>query len=266
MKDAYSFDIDEAAARRSYAVMFEAYARTFRRLGLSAIPVRADTGAMGGLESHEFHVLAETGESVVAYDPRALTETDPRVAMSLWAAADGEDPGIEKPETIETARGIEIGHIFLLGDRYTRALGLEAATRGGERVFPVMGSYGVGISRIVAAIVEACHDERGIVWPRTVAPFAATVLPLVPKGAVSVEARRIHDELEVVRTECLLDDRDVSAGIKLAEADLLGIPVRIVVGPKRLAQGFVEVTDRASGQLREIPVGADIVQAIADWL
>ena len=266
MKDAYSFDIDETAARCSYITMFEAYARIFRRLGLAVVPVRAATGAMGGLESHEFHVLAETGESVVTYDPRALTETDPAVAMGLWASADGEDPGVPRPEVIETARGIEIGHIFLLGDRYTRALGLEAIRPDGQRTFPVMGCYGIGISRIVAALVEACHDARGIRWPRSVAPFAAAVLPLVPDDATMNMARRIHDTLEAAGHSCLLDDRNISAGIKLAEADLLGLPFRIVVGPKGLARGMVEVTNRATGDLRDIPVGTDLNQALGDWL
>ncbi len=263
MKDAYSFDIDEAAARRSYAVMFAAYARVFRRLGLTAIPVRAATGAMGGLESHEFHVLAETGESAVAYDPRILTEPDPLAAMGLWASADGEDPGMPPPAWIETARGIEIGHVFLLGDRYTRALGLEAVLPDGGRVFPVMGCYGIGISRIVGAIVEVCHDARGIVWPAAVAPFAATILPLVPDDDVMHEAHRIHDVLEAAGRTCLLDEREVSAGIKLAEADLLGLPLRIVISRKGLARGTVEVTARATGTAHEIPVGADIASVLA---
>jgi prolyl-tRNA synthetase len=277
MKDAYSFDVDEAAARRAYNRMFLAYLNVYARLGLKAIPVRADTGPIGGDLSHEFIILAETGESEV-FTHRDLVEMgapgpdldwdgdlQPLVEQRtrLYAASDEmHDPARweELPEDKRmSARGIEVGHIFYFGEKYSKPMkAVVAGPDGVER--PVqMGSYGVGVSRLVAAIIEASHDAAGIVWPDSVAPFGAAVVNLrVGEAAVDAVAEQAYRALTAAGKEPLLDDRDERPGAKFASLDLVGVPWQLIVGPKGVADGVVEIKRRASGERQTLPLDAAI--------
>jgi prolyl-tRNA synthetase len=265
MKDAYSFDIDEAAARRSYNRMFVAYLRTFARMGLKAIPMRAETGPIGGDLSHEFIVLAETGESAVYCDRDVLDlpvpgeeidydgDLSPIIQQwtSVYAAtedvhdADRFDREVPADKKVHT-RGIEVGQIFYFGTKYS-----EVAIHG--------GSYGVGVSRLLGAIIEACHDDAGIIWPEAVAPFRAAILNL-KQGAADTDAacEQLYRELTARGVEVLYDDTDQRAGAKFAAADLIGIPWQILVGPKGLAEGKLEIKRRSDGS-RENLSPADVV-------
>ncbi|MEA2879836.1 MAG: prolyl-tRNA synthetase, partial [Hyphomicrobiales bacterium] len=268
MKDAYSFDVDQAAARHSYNKMFVAYLRTFARLGLKSIPMRADTGPIGGDLSHEFIILADTGESEVFchrdyldYEvPGADVNFDDVAAVqgivdkwtSLYAAtSDMHDAAAfgTLPETAKvSARGIEVGHIFYFGTKYSEPMkALVAGPDGSEK--PVhMGSYGIGPSRLVAAIIEACHDEAGIKWPEAVAPFRVIILNLKQgDAATDAASEQLYGELSAAGVDVLYHDSDERPGAKFATADLIGIPWQILVGPRGLAEGKVELKRRADG-------------------
>ncbi|HKR90024.1 MAG TPA: proline--tRNA ligase [Phenylobacterium sp.] len=276
MKDAYSFDLDEAAARRAYNRMFLAYLNVYARLGLKAIPVRADTGPIGGDLSHEFIILAETGESEV-FAHRDLVEMgapgpdidwdgdlQPLVEQRtrLYAASDEmHDQARFEAEAPEdkrmSARGIEVGHIFYFGEKYSKPMkAVVAGPDGVER--PVqMGSYGVGVSRLVAAIIEASHDGAGIIWPDSVAPFGAAVVNLrVGDTAVDAVAEQAYKALQAAGKEPLLDDRDDRPGAKFAALDLVGVPWQLIVGPKGVAEGVVEIKRRATGERQTLPLDA----------
>jgi prolyl-tRNA synthetase len=267
MKDAYSFDVDEAAARRSYNKMFVAYLRTFARMGLKAIPMAAETGPIGGDLSHEFIVLAETGESGV-YCNRDVLDLKPpgadvdyeadltptiRQWTSFYAATEDvhdaarferEVPADKRVHT----RGIEVGQVFYFGTKYSAPMkALVAGPDGVER--PIHGgSYGVGVSRLAGAIIEAFHDEAGIKWPEAVAPFRAMILNLKQGGAdTDAACEKLYGELASRGVEVLYDDLDQRPGAKFATADLIGVPYQVLVGPKGLAEGKVELKRRASG-------------------
>lgn len=282
MKDNYSFDLDEEAARLSYNRMFLAYLRTFDAMGLRSVPVRAESGPIGGEMSHEFVILADTGESEV-YCDRALLDLpvpgpvygDPgAVAAAVEertrpyaATSDKHDPeryAREVPEDRRVeARGIEVGHVFFFGTKYSERLGPRVAMPDGEERPVQMGSYGIGVSRLVGAIIEASHDERGIVWPEPVAPFAVGIANLRQgDGACDACAAEVHETLEKAGVEVLYDDRDERAGAKLADLDLLGFPRQVVVGPRGVERGVVEVRTRATGEAEELPV-ADACARIA---
>ncbi|THD80728.1 MAG: proline--tRNA ligase [Phenylobacterium sp.] len=275
MKDAYSFDIDEAAARRSYNRMFLAYLNTYARLGLKAIPVKADPGPIGGDLSHEFMILAETGESEVfahrdlvemgAPGPDLDWEGDLEAEVtrrtSLYSASDEMHDAARfaaMPEDKRmTARGIEVGHIFYFGEKYSKPMGAKVAGPDGADRFVQMGSYGVGVSRLVAAIIEASHDEAGIVWPDSVAPFGAAVVNLRPgEAAVDAVAEQAYGALTAAGLDPLLDDRDDRPGAKFAALDLVGIPWQLIVGPKGVAEGVVELKRRATGERQSLPLEA----------
>ena len=282
MKDSYSFDLDEAAARLSYNRMFVAYLRTFARMGLKAIPMRAETGPIGGDLSHEFIILAQTGESGVYIDKNILDLPIPgadvdydadltpiiRQWTSLYAATeDVHDPARferEVPaERREHTRGIEVGQIFYFGTKYSVPMkAVVSGPDGTER--PIHGgSYGVGVSRLVAAIIEASHDEAGIIWPDAVAPFGAIILNL-KQGAAETDAtcEQLYRELISRGVDVLYHDLDERPGSRFATADLIGIPWQILVGPKGLAEGKVEVKRRADGA-RDLMSPADAVARIA---
>ena len=282
MKDAYSFDLDEAGARRSYNKMFVAYLRTFARLGLKAIPMRAETGPIGGDLSHEFIVLAETGESAVYCDRDVLElpvpgedvnydgELSPVITQwtSHYAATeDVHDAGRfarEVPaERQMHTRGIEVGQIFYFGTKYSESMKADVAGPDGAEVPIHGGSYGVCVSRLVGAIIEACHDDAGIKWPDPVAPFTAMILNLKQGGADTDPAcEKLYAELRAKGIDTLYHDLDERPGSKFATADLIGIPWQILVGPRSLAEGKVEVKRRADGQ-RELMSPADAVAKIA---
>ena len=276
MKDAYSFDVDEAAARRSYNRMFVAYLRTFARMGLKAIPMRAETGPIGGDLSHEFIVLAETGESgvycnsdvldlpipdeSVDYDgdltPIVKQWTQPYAATEDVHDAARFDSEVPADKRIHT-RGIEVGQIFYFGTKYSDSMkALVAGPDGVEK--PIHGgSYGVGVSRLVGAIIEACHDENGIKWPESIAPFRVAILNLKQDSAETGAAcDDLYRKLTAQGIDVLYDDTDQRPGGKFATADVIGIPWQILVGPKGLAEGKVELKRRADGS-REMLSPAD---------
>ncbi len=283
MKDAYSFDLDAAGAKRSYNKMFVAYLRTYARMGLKAIPMRAETGPIGGDLSHEFIILAETGESAV-YCDRAWLETDILATdvdyaadlepdfkrwTSLYAATDDMHDPAKCPlpaDQLVTARGIEVGHIFYFGTKYSKPMNAVVTAPGGETVAVEMGSYGIGVSRLVGAIIEASHDERGIIWPEAVAPFRAGLINLrVADAKCAAAADAIYAKLRQAGIDTLYDDRDESPGAKFAAMDLIGLPWQLVLGPRGLAAGTVELKNRASGAKEEIPVDAALTKLTASW-
>jgi prolyl-tRNA synthetase len=261
MKDAYSFDVDEAAAATSYEIMYEAYLRTFARMRLSAVPVRADTGAIGGDLSHEFHVIADTGESDLYYDATFDQIQSGELTLStqemraLYAAADEQHKPEECPidsNQLCQAKGIEVGHIFYLGEKYSKALGATINTADGKEIPAHMGCYGIGVSRLVGAIIEASHDENGIIWPESVAPFHAVIINLRPGDeACDKAAEGLYQALGKTH-DVLYDDISDRPGSKFATADLTGIPWQIVIGPKGLQNGIVELKYRKTGEKQEL--------------
>jgi prolyl-tRNA synthetase len=278
MKDAYSFDLDEAGARKSYNKMFVAYLRTFARMGLQAIPMRAETGPIGGDLSHEFIVLAETGESGVFCDrdvlslpvPGADTDYDGDLTSiikqwtSLYAATEDVHDAARFEQEVPEARrvntrGIEVGQIFYFGTKYSDSMKALVAGPDGTETPIHGGSYGVGVSRLVGAIIEACHDDAGIKWPEAVAPFRVALLNL-KQGASETDAacEQLYRDLTAKGVDVLYDDTDQRPGGKFATADLIGIPWQVMVGPRSLADGKVELKQRSSGE-RELLSLADAV-------
>jgi prolyl-tRNA synthetase len=281
MKDAYSFDLDFEGAKHSYNRMFVAYLRTFARLGLRSIPMVAESGPIGGNLSHEFIILADTGESEVYCDSEYLNFEVPGPDVdfnhvgrlqsvvdkwtSLYAAtSEKHDPAAfaKLGQTGLSARGIEVGHIFYFGTKYSEPMkAVVAGPDGVER--PIHGgSYGIGPSRLVAAIIEASHDDAGIKWPDPVAPFNAMILNLKQGGADTDPAcEKLYADLCAKGVDTLYHDLDERPGSKFATADLIGVPWQILVGPRSLAEGKVEVKRRADGQ-RELMSAADAVVKI----
>ncbi len=267
MKDAYSFDVDFEASRAAYNRMFVAYLRTFDRLGMKAIPMRAESGPIGGDMSHEFVILAETGESAVFCSSELLElpvpgedtdfDADLSPIVEAWtkpyAATDDmhdEAAFAALPEARRVqARGIEVGHIFHFGTKYSAPMkGVVAGPDGTEK--PVhMGSYGIGVSRLVGGIIEASHDDAGIIWPDEVAPFRVGLVNLKPGDKdTSVAAEGLYHRLTHAGIEVLYDDVEASAGAKFAQMDLVGMPWQLIVGPKGLAENRVELKRRATGE------------------
>ncbi|MCQ8277729.1 proline--tRNA ligase [Acetobacteraceae bacterium KSS8] len=282
MKDAYSFDLDHAGAVASYHRMMLAYLRTFQRLGVKAIPMVADTGPIGGDLSHEFIILAPTGESGVFYDG-AFEDQDwlsepvdiaDRGSLggffqrmtSFYAATDEKHDdtawaGVPAGRRRE-GRGIEVGHIFYFGTKYTASMGITVSGPDGQPVTPEMGSYGIGVSRLVGAIIEASHDEAGIVWPESVAPFKGVVINLKPgDAACDALCERLYG---AAPQQMLYDDRADRAGVKFNDADLMGHPWQFVVGPRGAVSGMVELKCRATGEKREVSADEAFAQ-IAAW-
>jgi prolyl-tRNA synthetase len=269
MKDAYSFDLDEEGLRRSYEAMFVAYLRTFARLGLQAVPVRAPSGPIGGDLSHEFHILADTGESALFYDA-ALEDVSREELLSADAATIARLTGLYAMEEEEHAkvatcpvpaerlrsrRGIEVGHIFAFGTKYSASMGLSIQTKDGGQVHPQMGSYGIGVSRLVGGIIEASHDESGIVWPESVAPFQLGLINMrADDTACTAAADRLYHDLHAAGVETLYDDRDERGGVKLGSMDLIGLPWQVIVGPRGIAAGTVELKRRSTGEREELSV------------
>jgi len=268
MKDAYSFDLDADGARHSYNKMFTAYLRTFARMGLKAIPMRADTGPIGGNLSHEFIILASTGESEVfchkdfldLETPAENIDFNSRDAMQgvfeSWTskyAATSEMHDAAAYESMPenervSARGIEVGHIFYFGTKYSEPMKAVVNGPDGKDVHVQMGSYGIGPSRLVAALIEANHDEAGIIWPESVAPFDIAIANLkAGNAATDAACENLYGKMTAAGLDVLYDDRDDRPGAKFATLDLIGVPVQIIVGPKGLADGKVEVKHRRSG-------------------
>jgi prolyl-tRNA synthetase len=275
MKDAYSFDLDEEGARQSYYTQLLAYLRTFQRMGIQAVPMKAASGPIGGDLSHEFIVLAPTGESEVFYDAvfeefdwqqtdlqygdaeglKALFE---RVSSTYSATDETHDEvrwASVSEERRRTGRGIEVGHIFYFGDKYSAAMGLRVSGPDGQMITPMMGSYGVGVSRLVAAIIEASHDDAGIIWPESVAPWKVGIVTMRQDDEPSVAAaEQLYAGLQHAGVEAAYDDRDERGGAKLAGMDLIGLPWQLIVGPRGIAAGTVELKRRSSAERQELSV------------
>ncbi|MEE2774450.1 MAG: proline--tRNA ligase [Pseudomonadota bacterium] len=275
MKDGYSFDLDKEAAIQAYNRHMVSYLKTYERMGLRAIPMRADTGPIGGNYSHEFLVLAKTGESTVYYDNEIKKismggkSIDYSNAAEISMIVDNYTQHYARTEDTHDAklfskvpssrrvkaRGIEVGQIFYFGTKYSEAMGAEIVTSDGSRKFVEMGSHGIGISRLVGAIIEASHDTNGIIWPEEVTPFHAIILNL-KQGDATVDRAcdEIYSKLCDANFDPLYDDRVERAGVKFARADLIGVPWRISVGPRGLADGTVELKYRRDGTSVDIPV------------
>ncbi|MCP3055271.1 proline--tRNA ligase [Aurantimonas marianensis] len=284
MKDAYSFDIDFERAKTAYDRMFVSYLRTFQRCGLKAIPMRADTGPIGGDLSHEFIILASTGESEVFChrdyldlhvpgedvdfdDAAGLAEivkswTTPYAAtdeMHDTAAWDGlpDDQKI-------AARGIEVGHIFHFGTKYSEPMKAVVTGPDGKDVPVHMGSYGIGPSRLLAAIIEASHDENGIIWPKSVAPFDVGLINMKPgDAACDAACDDLYRQLQAADLDVLYDDQDTRAGVKFASMDLIGLPLQVIVGPRGAKAGEAEVKVRATGKRDTLPLTAVVGRVLA---
>ncbi len=274
MKDAYSFDVDYEGAKKAYNRMFVSYLRTFARLGLKAIPMEADTGPIGGDLSHEFIILADTGESAVFCD-RDFVDVDvlenevdyaDEAALQkvvdyftqLYARTDDKhDPAAFEAEVPAErryeGRGIEVGHIFYFGTKYSEPLGALVTLADGGQTAVHSGSYGIGVSRLVGAIIEASHDEAGIVWPEPVAPFKVGLVNLkVGNADCDRVCEDLYARLGAAGVEVLYSDREDSAGAKFAEMDLIGLPWQLVVGPRGVTGGVVELKSRATGERQEL--------------
>jgi prolyl-tRNA synthetase len=281
MKDGYNFDLDKDAALHAYNRHMVAYLRTYERMGLTAIPMRADSGPIGGDDTHEFLVLAQTGESEVFYDDRVTAlhlggrevDFDDRAAVkavcdeftSLYARTD-ETHDVALFEQVPEAhrkvgRGIEVGQIFYFGTKYSEPMGATVVTPDGTRVPVHMGSHGIGVSRLLGAIIEASHDERGIIWPEGVTPFHVGLVNL-KQGDAEADAAcdALEASLRAQGLDVLYDDRDERAGAKFATMDLIGLPWRVTIGPRGLARGVVEVTSRRTGESEEMTPEAAVAR------
>ncbi|WP_208437991.1 proline--tRNA ligase [Bartonella taylorii] len=275
MKDAYSFDLDYEGSQTSYNRMFIAYLRTFSRLGLKAIPMRADTGPIGGELSHEFIILAETGESAIFCDKQFLELTVPHSLIdfndktvlanivkqwtSFYAATEemhNEEEWAKVPDKNRlSARGIEVGHIFHFGTKYSAPMKAKVMGQDGKEHVVSMGSYGIGPSRLVAAAIEASHDENGIIWPSSMAPFDFAIINMKPDDEKCTHAcETLYQGLRHAGFDPLLDDRNERPGTKFATMDLIGLPTQIIVGPKSIAQNEVEMKDRKTGIKKSLTV------------
>ncbi len=282
MKDGYNFDIDRDAALHAYNRHMVSYLRTYERMGLQAIPMRADSGPIGGDDTHEFLVLADTGESEVYYDSRItdLKLGDRRVNYDdreecAAIVREFTEPYARTDETHDealfseipearrrTSRGIEVGQIFYFGTKYSEPMGATVQDSRGRPVPVHMGSHGIGVSRLVGAIIEACHDDDGIVWPEEVAPFRAGLVN-VKQGDSATDAacEALYADLAAAGVDILYDDREERAGAKFATMDLIGLPWRVTVGPRGLARGKVELRCRRTG-LGEEMTPADVVERL----
>jgi prolyl-tRNA synthetase len=279
MKDNYSFDLNYEGAKQSYNKMFISYLRTFSRLGLKAIPMAADTGPIGGDLSHEFIILAETGESEVFCDSRLLDieipgegtdyNLDLQSMVDNWTcyyAATDEKHDPDKcsvpDKMLIKARGIEVGHIFYFGTKYSEKMNAFVQDSEGNKVAIEMGSYGIGVSRLVGAIVESSHDEKGIIWPESIAPWSIGLINLKAGDSECEEiCEKLYSGCKNYSVDVLYDDRNERAGTKFADMDLIGLPWQIIVGPRGLSEGVVELKSRADGKSTEMPV-----EDVKEWI
>ena len=271
MKDGYSFHLSLEDAKLEYAKMYDTYHKIFNRMGLLTVAVRADTGAIGGELSHEFQVLAETGESAVYYDATFDDIRSGKISMSgeemrnLYAAADELHVPDKCPipsERLRSARGIEVGQVFLLGDHYTNKLNVDVTDSEGKPARVQMGTYGIGVSRLIGAIIEASHDDAGIIWPESVAPFDAGVINLrVGDATCDYACASLYEHLKQAGLSPLYDDTDQRGGAKFASMDLIGLPWQLTIGPRGAADGIVEMKYRRTGEKFEMPI-ADAVAKV----
>ena len=247
MKDAYSFDLTEEAAFETYKKFFRSYLKTFLDLGLQPIPVKAATGAIGGDLSHEFQILANTGESELAYDSKLvdsnLYEKSYEEITTMYSAS---DEMIDKSKSdVIIGRGIEVGHIFNFGTKYTKPLECFVLNQDGKRITPYMGSYGIGVSRLTAAIIEAFHDDKGIKWPINISPFKINII-IQPNSDNITDVESIYNLLITKYDNVSLDDRDLSIGRKIKDSELIGIPWTLIIGNNFKEKGQIELISRSN--------------------
>ncbi len=272
MKDAYSFDVSVEDAKKEYAKMYDTYHKIFARLGLVTIAVNADSGAIGGSLSHEFQVIAETGESAIYYDAAfddiraGKLKLTGEVMRALYAAADEQHKPDACPipkERLREARGIEVGHVFYLGNKYTTAMGVTVTGPNGE-ITPEMGCYGIGVSRLVGAIIEAGHDKDGIIWPEAVAPFDAGVINLrTGDAACDGLSEKLYHALKNAGLNVLYDDTDNRGGAKFAGTELIGLPWQLTFGPRGDATETTEMKYRRTGEKFELSLDAAVAKVLA---
>ena len=262
MKDNYSFDVSEEEAKKSYDNMFKAYIKTFIRMGLTPISLRAETGPIGGNLSHEFQILAKTGESKLYYDRKLETlnpeNIDPNELQSFYAAVDDQHDEKKCPipkENLKVSKGIEVGHIFYFGTKYSEKLNAYIQDQNGKKVPVHMGSYGIGVSRLVGAIIEAYHDDKGIKWPISVAPFKIAIINLMPDDQdCATKSEEYYNYFMKSKIETLLDNRVCSIGKKLSDNELIGTPFQIIIGKRDLVEGFVEFKNRQINKIEKIKI------------
>lgn len=254
MKDAYSFHLDQKSLEDEYENMGNAYNNIFSNLGLNFRKVTANSGEIGGSMSHEYHVLADSGEDEIAYCDEEDFAANVEMIESKKAPNGGK---------LSFARGIEVGHIFQLGDKYSKSMGLTVLNKEGKSVSPMMGCYGIGISRIVAASIEQNHDDKGIIWPGEIAPFEIIIIVLNDKSSdLTEKGQEIYNSIKAIGKEVVIDDRDERAGVKFAEADLIGIPQQIVLSKRGIDQGTIELVDRRTGNKEDLSI-EDLIQRIS---
>ena len=273
MKDNYSFDLNEEEAKKSYDIMFKAYIKTFIRMGLTPISLRAETGPIGGNLSHEFQILAKTGESTLYYDKKLESlnpeNIDPNELQSFYAAVDDQHDEKNCPiqkKDLKISKGIEVGHIFYFGTKYSEKLNAYIQDQDGKNIPVHMGSYGIGVSRLVGAIIEANHDEKGIQWPTSVAPFKLSIINLMSDDQdCATKSMEYYDYFMKNGIEVILDDRICSIGKKLSDNELIGIPFQIIIGKRDIKNGFVEFKNRQNNKVEKIKVD-DVTNFISNKL
>ena len=250
MKDAYSFDIDEKGLVKSYGKMKDAYISIFDEIGLDYRIVKADSGNIGGDVSEEFHILADSGEDLIAVSNSS--DFAANVEVLNYDKDPSELEGKESPDgkgKLKIKRGIEVGHIFQLGQKYSQAMNVGVKDMNGNSIHPFMGCYGIGVSRIVAAAIEQNHDDRGIQWPDKITPFGVNIICLDPESdEIMKVCSEIYSILKKSGFDPLLDDRDIRAGIKFKEHELLGIPYSIIIGPNNFKNTKLEFGIRAQNE------------------
>ena len=260
MKDNYSFDLTEEESKISYNKMFTAYIKTFLRMGLTPISLRAETGPIGGNLSHEFQILAKTGESTLYYD-KDLEKIDPETInpdklQSYYAAVDDLHDEKNCPiskEQLKISKGIEVGHIFYFGTKYSEKLSAFVQNNKGKKTAVHMGSYGIGISRLVGAIIEAFHDDKGIKWPISVTPFHVSLINLmIDDKACAKMSNIMYEKISNSKLDVLYDDRDCSIGKKLSDNDLIGIPYQVIIGKRDLKDNIVQLKNRLNNETKKI--------------
>ena len=271
MKDSYSFDLNAEDARKTYDLMYETYFKIFRKMGLKPIALRADTGAIGGDLSHEFHILADVGESAIFYDKKfdelsEEQEIDIAQTQQIYAMADDLHIPEKCPipaDHLVSRRGIEVGQVFNFGLKYSKAMEASVMGAGGEKIYPNMGSYGIGVSRVVAAAIEANHDENGIIWPAQISPFDVILINIrVGDEACDKACEELYFKLQNKGVEVLYDDTKNSLGQKFSVADLIGVPTQIIIGPKSLALGKVEIKNRKTGAKSEVSLDEVLLKSL----
>jgi len=249
MKDAYSFDLDKESLGKSYLIMKEAYTKIFNKIGLDYRVVKADSGAIGGSESEEFHVLAESGEDLLAFSDKSEYAINAELLTELQ---EGQDPfsleGKPSPDgkgILKLKRGIEVGHIFKLGKKYSEVLNLRIPGEDHD-IYPEMGCYGIGASRIVAAAIEQNHDEKGIVWPSVLAPYQVALVEVNTKDKKEIKDKclEIYQLFKENDIEVLWDDRDKRPGVKFSDMEVIGIPATVIIGERTLETGEIEFKKR----------------------